>query len=125
MFLRRKNPSSERPRTGGILIRSEFYIKLVFSRYTRKYVGKKCTRMYTSRQAICKKANGERICRTASLFCGDMKNGLMRLSCASESVLRPKADNRFKAFDTEPLCEHIGLFFAALPLLIGIVVIGF
>ena len=54
-----------------------------------------------------------------------LKGSLMRLSCASESVLRPKADNRFKAFDTEPLCEHIGLFFAALPLLIGIVVIGF
>ena len=64
MFLRRKNPSSERPRTGGILIRSEFCIKLVFSRHTRKYVGKKCTRMYTSGQAICKKANGERLFRT-------------------------------------------------------------
>ena len=64
MFLRRKNSSSERPRTGGILIRSEFCIKLVFSRHTRKYVGKKCTRMYTSGQAICKKANGKRLFRT-------------------------------------------------------------
>ena len=64
MFLRRKNPSSERPRTGGILIRSEFCIKLVFSRHTRKYVGKKCTRMYTSGQAIFKKANSERLFRT-------------------------------------------------------------
>ena len=147
-----QNSSSERPRTGGILIRSEFCIKLVFSRHTRKYVGKKCTRMYTSGQAIFKKANGERLFRTDKDVGGSiqkrvclqtrsprmytdvhswaglreyLKGSLMRLSCASESVLCPKADNRFEAVNTEALCEHISLFFAALPLLIGIIVISF
>ena len=77
MFLRRKNPSSERPRTGGILIRSEFCIKLVFSRHTRKYVGKKCTRMYTSGQAIFKKANGERLFRTDT----DVRGSIQKRVC--------------------------------------------
>ena len=55
---------SEPTRTSVVPYRSEFCIKLVFSRHTRKYVGKKCTRMYTSGQAIFKKANGERLFRT-------------------------------------------------------------
>ena len=67
MFLRRKNPSSEHPRTGGILIRSEFCIKLVFSRHTRKYVGKKCTRMYNCSTRLIDKA--ETVGNGASPFC--------------------------------------------------------
>ena len=83
MFLRRKNSSSERPRPGGILIRSEFCIKLVFSRHTRKYVGKKCTRMYTSGQAIFKKANGERLFRTDT----DVREIEQQRVCSANSTL--------------------------------------
>ena len=110
-----------------------------------------CSRL-VSVASIFKKANGERLFRTDKDVGGSiqkrvclqtrsprmytdvhlwaglreyLKGSLMRLSCASESVLCPKADNRFEAVNTEALCEHIGLFFAALPLLIGIVVIGF
>ena len=47
------------------------------------------------------------------------------LQTVSKVFLCPKADNRFKAVDAETLCEHIALDFTALPLLIGIVIIGF
>ena len=51
---------------------------------------------------------------------------LIRLpSCASEVFFSPETDNRFEAVDAETLLEYFGLFRAALPLLIGIIVIGF
>ena len=54
-----------------------------------------------------------------------LKIFLMRLACASEVFFSPKADDRFEAVDTETLFEYRSLFCAALPLLIGIIVIGF
>ena len=57
MFLWNKNSPSMRPWRDGVLISSEFCArtKLVFSRHTRMYVGKKCTRRYTSGQSIFKR----------------------------------------------------------------------
>ena len=83
------NSSSERPRTGGILIRSEFCIKLVFSRHTRKYVGKKCTRMYTFKTDMdVRGSTQQRVCHANSSLssCTRMYNCSTRLIDKAETV---------------------------------------
>ena len=83
---------------------------------------KRLTERLFSKTLVLQNRHG---CSFVGGFAGILLKHLMRLACASEVFFSPKADDRFEAVDTETLFEYRSLFCAALPLLIGIIVIGF